>query len=131
MLWQILVNDMVNFCKTAQHPGSPIRMIQESFPRSTLVPCACLTSFDSGSLQNGCPCNVLHLHPNGNQAVNAIVDDQGINQLHELRYLTNTDVETLCKCCRTRAKDVINPMTTQRTQHKKQKPHWGSVSAQV
>ena len=31
------------------------------------------------------------------QAANAIVDDQGINQLHELHYLTDTDVETLCK----------------------------------
>ena len=32
-----------------------------------------------------------------NQAANAIVDDQGINWLHELCYLTDTDVETLCK----------------------------------
>ena len=32
-----------------------------------------------------------------NQAANGIVDDQGINRLHELCYLTNTDVETLCK----------------------------------
>ena len=32
-----------------------------------------------------------------NQAANAIVDDQGINRLHELCYLTDTDVETLCK----------------------------------
>ena len=32
-----------------------------------------------------------------NQAANAIVDDQGINRLHELHYLTDTDVETLCK----------------------------------
>ena len=32
-----------------------------------------------------------------NQADNAIVDDQGINRLHELCYLTNTDIETLCK----------------------------------
>ena len=32
---------------------------------------------------------------------------------------------------RTRTKDAINPMTTQRTQHKKQKPHRGSVSAHV
>ena len=32
-----------------------------------------------------------------NQAANAIVDDQGINQLHELHYLTDTDIETLCK----------------------------------
>ena len=32
-----------------------------------------------------------------NQAANAIVDDQGINRLHELRYLTDTDIETLCK----------------------------------
>ena len=31
------------------------------------------------------------------QAANAIVDDQGINQLHELCYLTDTDIETLCK----------------------------------
>ena len=31
------------------------------------------------------------------QAANAIVDDQGINRLHELRYLTDTDVETLYK----------------------------------
>ena len=32
-----------------------------------------------------------------NQAANAIIDDQGINRLHELCYLTDTDVETLCK----------------------------------
>ena len=32
-----------------------------------------------------------------NQAANAIVDDQGINRLHELCYLTDTDIETLCK----------------------------------
>ena len=32
-----------------------------------------------------------------NQAPNAIFDDQGINWLHELHYLTDTDVETLCK----------------------------------
>ena len=32
-----------------------------------------------------------------NQAANAIVYDQGINQLHTLHYLTNSDVETLCK----------------------------------
>ena len=32
-----------------------------------------------------------------NQVANVIVDDQGINQLHELHYLTDTDVETLCK----------------------------------
>ena len=31
-------------------------------------------------------------------------------------------------CCRTRAKDAINPMTTQRDQQKKQKPHRGHVS---
>ena len=31
------------------------------------------------------------------QAANAIVDDQHINQLHELCYLTDTDIETLCK----------------------------------
>ena len=31
------------------------------------------------------------------QAANAIVDDQGINQLYELLSLTDTDVETLCK----------------------------------
>ena len=30
-------------------------------------------------------------------------------------------------CCRTRAKDAINPMTTQRTQQKKRKPHRGPV----
>ena len=29
--------------------------------------------------------------------MNAIVDDQGINRLHELRYLTDTDIKTLCK----------------------------------
>ena len=32
-----------------------------------------------------------------NQATNAIVDDQGINQMHELHCLTNTDIETLCR----------------------------------
>ena len=32
-----------------------------------------------------------------NQAANAIVDNQDNNRLHELHYLTNTDVETLCK----------------------------------
>ena len=32
-----------------------------------------------------------------NQAANVIVDDQSINQLHELLYLTDTVVETLCK----------------------------------
>ena len=32
-----------------------------------------------------------------NHAANAIVDDQAINRLHELHYLTNTDIETLCK----------------------------------
>ena len=32
-----------------------------------------------------------------NQAANVIIDDQGINKLHELRYLTNTGIETLCK----------------------------------
>ena len=31
------------------------------------------------------------------QAANAIVDDQGIIRLHELHYLTDSDVETLCK----------------------------------
>ena len=31
-----------------------------------------------------------------NQAANAIIDDQGINRLHELHYITDTDVETLC-----------------------------------
>ena len=31
------------------------------------------------------------------QAANAIVDDQGINRLHELCYLTDIDIETLCK----------------------------------
>ena len=31
-----------------------------------------------------------------NQAANTIVDDQGINRLHELRYITDTDVQTLC-----------------------------------
>ena len=34
-------------------------------------------------------------------------------------------------CCRTRAKDAINPVTTQRTQHKEQKPHRGLVSLPV
>ena len=32
-----------------------------------------------------------------NQAANAMVDDQGINRLHGLCYLTDTDIETLCK----------------------------------
>ena len=32
-----------------------------------------------------------------NQAANPIVDDQGINRLHELHCLTDIDVETLCK----------------------------------
>ena len=31
-------------------------------------------------------------------------------------------------CCRTRAKDTINPMTTQRGQQKKHKPHRGHAS---
>ena len=50
-------------------------------------------------LQNGCACNVpsFHLHWMHRSSCNAIVDDQGINQLHELHYLTDTDVETLCK----------------------------------
>ena len=34
-------------------------------------------------------------------------------------------------CCRTRTKDAINPMTTQRTQHKKQKPHRENVSTHI
>ena len=32
-----------------------------------------------------------------NRAGNTIVDDQGINHLHELRYLIHADDETLCK----------------------------------
>ena len=59
------VNVMANFHKTAQCPGSLIRMTQENFPRSTLVPHVRLTSFDLESLQNGCPCNALPFHPNG------------------------------------------------------------------
>ena len=31
------------------------------------------------------------------QAAHNIVDDQGINWLHSLHYLTDTDIETLCK----------------------------------
>ena len=52
MLWQNDlsnpkgINISANFHKTAQCPGSPIRMIWESFPRSTLVPHVWLTSFD-------------------------------------------------------------------------------------
>ena len=70
MLWQIDpkdVNVMVNFCKTAQRPSSPMRMLREDIPRSALalVPHVRSTSFDSGSLQNGCPCNALSFHPNG------------------------------------------------------------------
>ena len=34
-------------------------------------------------------------------------------------------------CCRTWTKDAINPMTTQRTQKEKQKPHRGAVSAYI
>ena len=68
MLWQIDpkdVNVTAIFHKTVQCPGSPIRMLQEDFPRSALVPRVRLTSFDSGSLQNGCPCNALSFHLNG------------------------------------------------------------------
>ena len=32
-----------------------------------------------------------------NQPTNANVDDQGIKRLHELCYLTDTDIEKLCK----------------------------------
>ena len=32
-----------------------------------------------------------------NQDADTIVDDQGINQLHEFCYHTDTDIETLCK----------------------------------
>ena len=32
-----------------------------------------------------------------NQAANTVVDDQDINRLHELHYLTDTGVEKLCK----------------------------------
>ena len=55
---------MANFHKTAQHPGSLIKIIWESFPRSILVPHVWLTSFDLEFLQNGCPCNAppFHLH---------------------------------------------------------------------
>ena len=42
-------------------------------------------------------CSILTRMGCSNQAANAIVDDQSINRLHELRYLTNTDIETLCK----------------------------------
>ena len=68
MLWQIDpkdVNVTAIFHKTAQHPSSLIRMIWESSPTSALVPHVRLTSFDSGSLQNGCPCNALSFHLNG------------------------------------------------------------------
>ena len=99
MLQHILVTVMVNFHKTAQHPGSLITMIREIFPRSTLVPCACLTFLT----QDPCKMDALAMRSLftqmgcSNQAANAIVDDQGINRLHELCYLTNTDIETLCK----------------------------------
>ena len=59
------VNVMANFHKTARFPSSLIRMIRENFPRFTLVPHVRLTSFDSGSLQNGCTCNMLSFHPHG------------------------------------------------------------------
>ena len=39
------VNVMANFHNTAQHPGSLIKMIWESFPRLILLPHVWLTSF--------------------------------------------------------------------------------------
>ena len=46
-------------------------------------------------------------------------------EIMKLPKLSNT---AELQCCRTRTKDAINPATTQRTQHKEQKPHRELVS---
>ena len=60
--------------------------------------------------------------------IRSITQETAFSQMAELLYVITT---THSKCCRTRTKDAINPMTTQRTQHKKQKPHRGNVSTHV